>query len=75
MSPTAEEYRTADCCNAVPRLELPSTYAPKGVDKETPAGLKYYETIPAEGVKHADIAVIIYYDVCPAYIDRVVFQG
>jgi len=54
---------TSEGCGDVPRVEIPSEYTPKGVQRTTPNGLNYYEVVPASGVSRSDFAVIQYYDV------------
>lgn len=56
---------TSEGCGEVPRVEIPSYYTPKGVQKTTPNGLNYYEVVPASGVSRNDFGIIQYYDVSP----------
>jgi hypothetical protein len=56
---------TSEGCGEVPRVEIPSEYAPKGVQMTTPNGLNYYQVVPAAGVTRSDFAIIQYYDVGP----------
>ncbi|KAF8308228.1 hypothetical protein DL93DRAFT_2100863 [Clavulina sp. PMI_390] len=52
--------RTSDCCGTLPRI-VSKDYQRIGSVKETPVGLKYYES--AVDVKTSDLAVVVAYDV------------
>lgn len=60
--------RTDECCGQVPRI-VARDYTRVGETKETPSGLKYYES--AAEVKRTDLAVVVIFDVsvqCSAFI-------
>lgn len=52
--------RTDECCGRVPRI-VAQDYTRVGSTKETPTGLKYYES--AVDVKRTDLAVVVVFDV------------
>ena len=62
-SATMAPDMTSEGCGEVPRVEVPSEYTPKGIQKTTPNGLNYYQVVPASGVTRSNFAVIQYYDV------------
>lgn len=61
LSITMSLDRTDECCGQVPRI-VAQNYTRGGTTKETPHGLKYYES--AVDVKRTDLAVVVIFDVC-----------